>query len=83
MGMECSCGKKNEEINNCTTCRPKLVGPVIVGWQKCPVCEGSGYVFPIITTGSGMEHCTICNAEKIINTETGLPPSKHIKNTKQ
>jgi len=33
--IECSCGKKNAEIESCETCKPKPVG--MTGWI-CPAC---------------------------------------------
>lgn len=32
---ECSCGKSNQEIDNCLSCKPKING--MTGWV-CPVC---------------------------------------------
>ena len=45
-------------------------------WQACPVCCGTGY-----TTDTFLscikEKCDVCESEKIIHTETGLPPGRH------
>lgn len=34
---ECSCGKKNEAIDNCETCKPKKGMFGMTGWI-CPAC---------------------------------------------
>lgn len=43
-----------------------------MGFQKCPICNGTGYVQ---YSGCGNVKCTVCNGEKIINEFTGKPPS--------
>lgn len=43
-----------------------------MGWQKCPVCDGSGYEFPYGITCT----CSVCKGQKIISDITGLPPHK-------
>ena len=63
-----------------------------MSWQYCPVCQGSGLVFPTIVLNSTLEKYSVCNGNKIINTLTGEPPiseeeniinSKSLKMTKQ
>lgn len=41
-------------------------------WQKCPICNGTGYVK---YSGCGDVKCTVCDGKKIINEITGKPPS--------
>jgi DnaJ-class molecular chaperone len=57
--------KKIEYINNTPT--------PTQGWQRCPICEGTG-----IYQGQGTFHeiptCPTCNGKRIISTLTGLPP---------
>lgn len=42
-----------------------------MGFQKCPICDGTGYVQ---YSGCGDVKCTVCNGEKIISELTGRPP---------
>ena len=42
-------------------------------WQSCPICNGSGVIYTILST-SLTEKCTVCNGKKIISTLNGLPP---------
>ena len=44
--------------------------PQSLGWQLCPKCCGQMQLMGYI--------CDVCYGEKIINIESGLPPSKHI-----
>jgi len=57
--------KKIEYISNTST--------PTQGWQRCPICEGTG-----IYQGQGTFHeiptCPTCNGKRIISTLTGLPP---------
>lgn len=39
-------------------------------YQKCPLCEGSG------KAKNQVSLCEVCKGERIIDTVTGLPPSK-------
>lgn len=43
-----------------------------MGFQKCPVCNGTGSVQYY---GCGDMKCTVCNGMKIISEITGKPPS--------
>ena len=45
-------------------------------WQKCPVCNGNGNK-PSTFNQSGMVDCKTCKGSGIINSLTGLPPSKN------
>jgi len=47
-------------------------------YQTCPICKGSGQISDVGTSSSCYKVCDVCLGEKIINTETGLPPSKRI-----
>lgn len=44
-------------------------------WEKCPVCNGSGFDNTRSATSS-TEKCPVCNGRRIINDLTGKPP-KH------
>ena len=46
-----------------------------MSWQKCPVCEGAGYVWAPISTHTTMR-CDVCGGAKIISTRTGKPPEE-------
>ena len=42
-----------------------------MSYQKCPNCDGCGYVgmgFPVA------EECSVCDGWKIISEQTGFPP---------
>lgn len=41
-----------------------------MSYQKCPLCKGKGLI--------KNESCFVCNGERIINKESGLPPSRNI-----
>ena len=43
-----------------------------MGWQKCPICNGTGSVI----TGS---ECKCCEGKMIISELTGLPPTSDKK----
>ena len=42
-------------------------------WQKCPICNGVGEVFPV-GISNGPKECSVCNGKKIISKLTGEPP---------
>ena len=42
-------------------------------WQKCPICNGTGEVFPV-GISNGPKKCDVCNGKKIISKLTGKPP---------
>lgn len=44
-----------------------------MSFQKCPVCEGCGFVGIGFPTG---KPCDVCHGQKIIDTQTGQPPYK-------
>lgn len=45
-------------------------------WQVCPICSGTGMqLCDSQYTSIGYTACATCDGEKIINKETGLPPS--------
>lgn len=44
-----------------------------MGWQKCPVCSGTGKISNTINSAV-MVQCHTCNGRGIINELTGLPP---------
>ncbi len=44
-------------------------------YQRCPLCNGTGINSTSLKTNK-VEECTVCNGEKIINSETGKPPKK-------
>lgn len=46
-----------------------------VGWQRCPICSGTGRLTPIGVSSATFETCDMCNGKKIINTATGKPPA--------
>jgi DnaJ-class molecular chaperone len=68
----CSCGREGFAMDICPSCKPELYRHMNVSgqWQKCPICEGSG-------SELGTGYCARCNGEKIIHTQSALPPSKH------
>ena len=43
-------------------------------YQKCPICEGSGYPFFLKN-----QPCNVCEGAGIIDERTGLPPEKDEK----
>lgn len=43
------------------------------GWQRCPICEGTG-IYQGQGTFSEIPTCPTCNGKRIISTLTGLPP---------
>lgn len=43
-----------------------------MGFQKCPICNGSG---KDKINEKLIVSCTVCNGKRIIHEETGLPPS--------
>lgn len=44
-------------------------------WQKCPICNGSGFSVNIALSTS-LPLCEVCKGRKIISTETGRPPER-------
>jgi len=46
-------------------------------WQKCPICNGSGFVHPYYETTNGLHTnvCPTCNGDRIISSLNGKPPS--------
>ncbi len=48
-------------------------------YQKCPKCNGEGIIeIPSLgTLVNKQETCSVCKGERIIHTESGLPPSLH------
>lgn len=40
-------------------------------WQKCPICNGTGFTPEVFEKTV----CPVCNGKKIISTLTGLPPA--------
>lgn len=55
-------------------------------YQKCPKCNGEGFIETITLKNSiilNKEMCPICKGECIIHTETGLPPKLHNTQTKE
>jgi len=48
-----------------------------MGYQKCPVCNGTGkHTPPIGTIGDVGGSCHVCQGYGIINEATGKPPKK-------
>lgn len=48
-----------------------------MGYQKCPVCNGTGkYTPPVGTIGDVGGRCHVCKGYGIINEATGEPPKK-------
>ena len=48
-----------------------------MGYQKCPVCNGTGkYTPPVGTIGDVGGRCHVCQGYGIINEATGEPPKK-------
>lgn len=45
-----------------------------MAYQKCPICRGTGKEQVVGITITYQE-CTTCRGAKIINEDTGLPPS--------
>lgn len=78
--IKCSCGKQGDLVYACQICRPKMkdgpqkCNPEDFGWQKCPVCNGHGILFPHGLTANTTLRCDTCNGQKIINKITGKPP---------
>lgn len=46
-------------------------------YQKCPVCNGSGYAYNPYAMGSETT-CPTCEGARIIDEVTGLPPEGQI-----
>ena len=44
------------------------------GYQKCPVCDGTGYDPRARGINSTADNCTTCQETKIISKLTGKPP---------
>ena len=40
-----------------------------MSWQVCPLCQGSG------SQGTYQVRCEVCDGHKIIDEQTGQPPS--------
>ena len=45
-----------------------------MGFQKCPVCNGTGKLTDTLSS-STYRVCDTCNGKKMINEWTGLPPN--------
>ncbi len=59
MKKECSCGKTNEEVDDCETCNIKISN--ITGWV-CPLCKRGNSPYSAICP---------CTTYSIINTTGG------------
>lgn len=47
------------------------------GYQKCPVCKGSGQKFEYADSGGNhYKNCHVCDGRGIINRSTGKPPTE-------
>lgn len=44
-----------------------------MSFQKCPICDGTGYRMSTYTSDS-LDVCSTCQGAKIISEHTGLPP---------
>jgi hypothetical protein len=44
-------------------------------WQKCPICNGKGYINELLANGSSST-CPTCNGTRLISELTGNPPSE-------
>jgi DnaJ-class molecular chaperone len=51
-------------------------------FQKCPVCEGSGFEFKVINHSKGSVICSTCNGKKMIHVESGKPPVCDVREAK-
>ena len=45
-----------------------------MSWQKCPICNGAGVEHPIGINAIAVR-CSVCKGTKLINEQTGIPPS--------
>lgn len=50
-----------------------------MSWQKCPSCEGKGFVPDEMLLISSSHPCTVCKGAKIISELTGEPPASKKK----
>lgn len=47
-----------------------------MSFQKCPICNGTG-IEPLSGTSADTQaKCLLCDGNRVIHTETGLPPNK-------
>lgn len=49
-----------------------------MSWQKCPICDGKGYI-----NAYSAEDCWVCKGKCIIDEITGLPPGTEVKRPKR
>lgn len=45
-------------------------------WQKCPICNGTGYDTTTKSVNTTQSKCPTCKGERIISTLNGKPPVK-------
>lgn len=55
---------------------PTPAQPVVIPWQKCPICNGHGYVFNDGISSSITSVCSVCNGRKIIPMGIANVPKK-------
>jgi DnaJ-class molecular chaperone len=64
-------------MNSTTPFSPPAVGYVHAvpypRWQKCPICEGTGYVYPKGSVTLSPDLCDVCDGQKVLDSWTGLP----------
>jgi hypothetical protein len=71
------CGSRNEHGFSSARRRVMSERNLPVGWQACPVCQGTG-VFTMFRDSSSVlptGTCPVCMGSRIISTVTGLPPA--------
>lgn len=45
-----------------------------MSWQRCPLCQGTGYNPNAATSAASHNQCPTCQGHRIIHEGTGLPP---------